>query len=345
MIIVIVGACTFWSPCQEFRYLSWGGPYVLLALLLALDLRGVVPHAKTLLVLNVILIVGGLLSHFRPDLVQALLVDHYSDFSPGLIEHMLQGRKPVLSFATHSLAGFFYGLLFYLNWQTWERRGKVVYIGFSLCYLVLALMLQSVSGYSVVLISVILILNTLIIRRKVLGIVAIGSCLIGLVPVLEGVREDLIGGVYRTASSKTNGILGRYTGDGPGVVNLNYLSEHPLRPIGVGYSRELSIIGDSGLIEHLVRGSLPLVLCVYGGFWYFLWRNVYWKRSRIVLFTVFIAFELGFSNLLYFRTLYFLPFAVAYLNSLESTRHERNHSWRARAQGVNTPVWVRSVSR
>lgn len=324
MIVLILGVCSLFSPCQEVRYLGYGGPYLLLALLFALNLRDVVPHANTLFLLNVILISLGLISHFKPDLVQAFFADHYSAFRPGpeLVEEMLQSGKPVLSFVTHSLAAFFFWLFFYLNWQTWERRGKVLYIGFSLSYMLLALMLQSFSGYAVVVIGLLVILHTLVKRRSGLGILAIVTCLslIGLVAARGGVGEGVIDSVYETANSRENGILGRYTGNGPGVLSLGYLSQNPLRPIGLGYSSDLPVISDSGLIELAVRGSFPLVLVVYGGFWWFLRRNVKWRRSRIVLFAAFMAFELGFSNLLYFRTLYLLPFAVAYLNSLEGAR-------------------------
>jgi hypothetical protein len=49
----------------------------------------------------------------------------------------------------------------------------------------------------------------------------------------------------------------------------------------------------------------------------FLRGSVRSRAAGVFLFCLFVSFETGFSNLLYFRTLYLLPYVVVYLNSLE----------------------------
>src|SRR5260370_35623157 len=59
---------------------------------------------------------------------------------------MVMFRKPVLTFGTHSLAGFFLYLFFYVNLQTYRLKGGKLFLSFALCYLFLTLSLLSVTG-------------------------------------------------------------------------------------------------------------------------------------------------------------------------------------------------------
>ena len=78
--------------------------------------------------------------------------------------------------------------------------------------------------------------------------------------------------------------------------------------------------GDSGPIELLIRGSLPLLLAVYIGFWSFVRRSLVSKGMAIAVFLMYFGFEIAYSNLLYLRTVCVLPFVIVYLNGL-SRRH------------------------
>ena len=101
--------------------------------------------------------------------------------------------------------------------------------------------------------------------------------------------------------------------------DLRYIDEHPLQGVGIGYSEALWY-GDSGPIELLIRGSVPLLLAVYVGFWSFLKRSVISKPVAVALFLIYFAFEIAYSNLLYLRTVCVLPFVIVYLNGLNRRR-------------------------
>jgi hypothetical protein len=60
------------------------------------------------------------------------------------------------------------------------------------------------------------------------------------------------------------------------------------------------------------------VLLVYGGLFAFLLTNL--RSWRVALWTwiVILAFEVGFQPLLLFRFVAFVPFMVAYFNSLDT---------------------------
>lgn len=96
---------------------------------------------------------------------------------------------------------------------------------------------------------------------------------------------------------------------------MQFLKEHPLRPLGVSSRPEL-LIGDMGFIDYLLRGSVFLVCWAYLGLFFFLKRSLIVRFDLYFLFGVILAFELGFSVLSYFRMLYLLPFFVIYLNGL-----------------------------
>ncbi|WP_141493445.1 hypothetical protein [Bacillus thuringiensis] len=123
----------------------------------------------------------------------------------------------------------------------------------------------------------------------------------------------------QTFSSHSNGVLGRYSDNGNLAGNLDYINEHPFRPIGFGYSPEI-FYGDSGIVEYLTRGSVLLVLSMYGALFLFLKNNLYSKKIAYSLFILIVLFEIGFTVLTYGRMLYLLPFVVLYLNSLEQEK-------------------------
>jgi hypothetical protein len=138
------------------------------------------------------------------------------------------------------------------------------------------------------------------------------------VPETTIVHEQLsaIGDVL---SLDTNGLRGRYSGQGALTSNLRYVASAPFSPVGAGFHPDL-MYGDSGVIEFLLRGSVPLVLLIYTGLFVFLKSNLASRSQALFLFAVLLGFEIGFSNLLYFRTQFFVPFVVVYLNHLESMK-------------------------
>lgn len=109
---------------------------------------------------------------------------------------------------------------------------------------------------------------------------------------------------------------------------INYLLSHPLSPVGLKRSEsafevesgEHFFIGDSGPLEYLVRGSVPLLVLVYFGLYRFLRGNLAARAHLVVLFLVIIAFETGFSALGSSRTYFLLPFFVIYLNHVAAAR-------------------------
>jgi hypothetical protein len=93
--------------------------------------------------------------------------------------------------------------------------------------------------------------------------------------------------------------------------------------VGLSRNDEL-LVADMGLLDYMIRGSIFLVVWVYGGLLFFLKRNVKAKADRYFLFAAIMMFELGFSVLLYSRTPFLLAFFVVYLNGLRCSPEDIN---------------------
>src|SRR6267154_1485260 len=53
-----------------------------------------------------------------------IMVGYYSNFYEELLPAMVEGLKPVTVFGSHSIAGMFAYLLFFLNFRTYQKTGK-----------------------------------------------------------------------------------------------------------------------------------------------------------------------------------------------------------------------------
>lgn len=318
---VILLACTLFSPLTEFAY---GGyvPILLCSMLLCVSVReiGLTATARRLFdicnAMNIALAVSLLL---EVPLVTRFFLANYACGYDDLLPYMISEGKPVIMFGSHSLAGFFFYLLFYLTFQTFARLGSKLNLVYALCYLFL---LASLYSFTSVIFSLLALTQLLVHfqwHKSVLaGLIATGlllTCAVVVLPRLE-VFDDLKASVLEVTHREDNGLLGRYSSSGGLMGNLEYISDHPFRPIGLGLSPQLWY-ADSGPVEYMLKGSVPLLLAVYTGAFLFFYKNLKSKRQAIFLFVAFLSFEFGYSNLQYIRTQCFLPFALVYLNGLE----------------------------
>jgi hypothetical protein len=277
-------------------------------------------------VVNIINITAGLMILAGSESVNHFLVDHYSAFYPELVPNMLLLRKPVLTFATHSLAGFFFYLFFYASFQTYKLNRKGPYLAFSVCYVFLMIALLSNSGLILAALGTLQILyhfwftsrhKSIWVSIIVLVTCAAAGFQVGFRafnPVIE-TWNNAAEVVDTVIVAPESGFISRW---GPGGImsqDIEYLKQHPFSPIGTGM-REGWTPGDIGFMNYLLMGSVMLVVFVYGGLFYFLKRTLKSKGDAYFLFCAIVLFELGFSTLTYFRMLYLLPFFVIYLNGL-----------------------------
>jgi hypothetical protein len=320
-VSVILFLSTLFSPLTEFAY---GGyiPILLFSLLLCVSVReiGLTVTARTLFdICNGVNIALAVLLLLRVPTVTQFFLNHYAWGYEELLPYMIDEGKPVLMFGSHSVAGFFFYLLFYVTFQTFVLLHSKLNLLYSLCYLALLASLSSFTSVVFCTVAVVQIVAHFQWHKSFLaGLIASALILAGVfvaLPYLDSLRDlqlDLVAVTQR----QDNGLLGRYSSSGGLTGNLEFIASHPFRPIGLGFSHDLWYT-DSGPVEYILKGSFPLLFAVYSGAFVFFYKNLRNKRRAIFLFLVFLAFELGYPNLQYIRTQFFLPFLMVYMNGLE----------------------------
>jgi len=294
-------------------------PYTALLLLMCTDLSGVTydwPLKFAWIAANVLNIGLSLLIVADYSPVKIFFISNYSAFYDQLVSNMLGAGKPVIMFGSHSIAAFFFFVCFYLHLRAFSTRVSNRSLLFAIVYLVLLVLLKSISAYCLFAAGVGMLLYYTIGLRTVilLGAVTVGLS-IAVVLITPNQWEEAVRSVQQVWYDPGSGFQGRYVGDGVLRQDLEYINDHPFRAVGIGYAESLWY-GDSGPIELLIRGSLPLLLAVYIGFWSFVRRSLLSKATGVAVFLMYFGFEIAYSNLLYLRTVCVLPLVIVYLNGL-----------------------------
>jgi hypothetical protein len=325
--LLLVFTAIFGLREQSFGELA---SFLMMALLWMLNLRSVrfgnwlYPLFSAINIANIVLGVAVLAGNSA---VAGFLTKFYTQFDDEMVSGMMLMRKPVLTFATHSLAGFFYYLFFHANFQTFKIRGGKLFLILAFCYLLLMASLLSVTG---VLLSALGLaqIGIYFLRRLphprliLIGVTAAILFVAGAGSLDPAIRQgsDIASVGRNILMSQQNGFLGRLSPTGTMYPALQYIREHPFSPLGVSRSDNL-LVADMGFLDYFIRGSIFLVVWAYGGLFLFLKRSLLVRWDLWFLFGVILGFELGFSVLGYTRMLFLLPFFVIYLNELR--RHEK----------------------
>jgi hypothetical protein len=330
----MIGLLLLFTMVSPFPEISPGVVfiYIAIAILYVLNLREVVaPRAlrRFYLAINIVSLGLGFATAFNLPWADWLLITYYSAFYRELVSNMVGADKPVLTFATHSMAGFMIYLLFYISLVTYRRRRELLILVIACLHVVLLVRLSSTTGmaYAGIAALQLLALSVAAMRRVAVPLAAVAAVLVLAGMLLFGgaasaafdrVRGTLVG-------DKVRGLASRYAADGLLAGNLMYLSRHPLEPVGFAFSERL-YYGDSGYVVNLVRGSVPLIALMYGGLFLFLRSNLRTPRVAMWIFLVILAFEVGFTPLQYFRFVGFAPFMIVYLNSLHEGDEGRDRN-------------------
>lgn len=237
--------------------------------------------------------------------VTGLISRYYWISDSNLVPLMMSLHKPVLTFGSHSLAGLFIYLFFYINWEHFKLHRRKLSLCFAFCYFLFLLGLTSFTSLAFA--SLALIQMTAWFWKRDPKMVALASlCLVALVlfaarafaDQIEALRELPEIGDAVFLNSDQSGPLARYRLEGSLRPAMNYLFEHPFSPIGLARSIYVFdvqspshfFVGDSGPLEYLLRGSLPLLFLLYFGLYRFLRNNLRVRRHGMTLFLVILAF-------------------------------------------------------
>lgn len=323
----MLGLLTVFTITSPFEAIAPGvvALYVCVAVLYTLDLRGTEHPALSWVFAGILIVslAAGYALAADVKWLDRFAYDYYNAFYPALLWNMVFANdKPVLTFATHSVAGLMIYLLFYLQLKAFQIRGGLWRLAPAIGLLGLLILLRSTTGFAFGAVATAQIAWALLRsyphRAGVLGTAyALGAIMVllasnvGVATLYARAERALVG-------DRISGLFARYSSEGLLATNFSYLSESPLSPIGFSVTETL-YLGDSGIVVNLLRGSVPLVVLVYGGLLLFLRYNLKDGRAALWIWTVVVLFEVGFTPLQYFRFVGFVPFMIMYLNSLHAS--------------------------
>jgi hypothetical protein len=323
-ILIVMSICTLSQSLFQF---SWGVfvTFNLAALLLALDLRNLRTGRFVyvcFIIANTLNIACGLAILAGNEWVDQLLINSYSQFYPELMPVTLSLHKPVLTFADHSVAAFYSYLFFWLNWETYKSKKSKLFLFFALAELVLLLGVLSFTAFFFSAVALAQIGGWLW-KRSRMAFAATVLSVLSMVPIavrlleveVSGFEELTVGGIT-VLNAAINGPQARYGASG-NVRNatMSFLAAHPFSPIGFAPPISTNVI-DSGTLEYVLRGSVPLLVLMYLGLYWFLRHNLPSRIQVLTLFFSIAVFETGFTLFVYYRTVLLLPFVVIWLNQI-----------------------------
>jgi hypothetical protein len=237
---------------------------------------------------------------------------------------MLDQHKPVLVFGTHSFAAFMIYFFFFLTWRSYLAGMGGIYLILAICNLSLIICLLSFTAVLFALIATLQILIYGFKRHKAVTVTFVCACLMSIPYVIARVQDQLGGiavgqAIDLVLNFEDSGPTGRFGPQGTLTRTFNYIKTHPLSPIGMSYFPDVTY-GDSGPIEYVLRGSLPLLALMYAGYFFFLKDNLKSRPDFRLLFSLTVLFEVGFPVLIQLRFIALIPIFIVYLNQLNDLK-------------------------
>ena len=295
-------------------------------------------YLKTLVIANTYLFILSICIIFGIPFGIDLISSSYQAFYIELIPNMLAQSKPVTVFGTHSLAGFYDFLFFIVNIAVYKYTRQTKFMMFAIGYMLFLFWLQSSTSLVNFFLAFIIIQAELYRTKKHLFYIIFAAELIAAVLTYQ-LAGDLIDQTLGQLFSERNGLGGRYSEGGNLVNNLQYVMDHPFKGIGFGYTTEF-FYADSGYLEYALRDGILGALGIFIAFSRYILRNVKTSYRYLLLFA-YLSFEVGFSNLLYFRTFPITLFSIALFNQMQgmqkvTEKTEREHNPSLKSQEHNS---------
>lgn len=328
-IVITILLCTFISPFPNYT-LGAFAPYLIISFLFLTDISDLQKSGfvdKIFIGCNIINIVLCFLIILNQSSVVQFIMNNYSQAFPGLLKKMiLWYNKPVLSFGSHSLSAFYFFSFFFMNYLTYLSKKKKTFFILALAYLPIIFMLTSTTALFFLIIAFSYLAYYSIVKFNIMSLGILISMAGIIIYFILQLNIDFSGHNFQRYifTSSEFGLNTRYSGDSALNSTYDYIKGNPFRPIGISYSDQLYYT-DSGPVVFILRGSFPLLILVYSGFFLFVNKNINDSKLKWQLIFLFMIFELGYPNLLYFRTPMLLLFIVFYLNNLKKPDKKLSH--------------------
>lgn len=321
--LLLLAVMTILSP---FSQLTLGAviPYVTFLLVCSINIKSIVftkSQRMVLILLIIFLFVSCLLVLFDVKPFIAFQESYYQMF-PDLFDFMMNwAKKPVLMFATHSVAGFAYFLialiLFIFAGIADSRTVRCLLFFSSLSFSVFLILLLSNTGFFLFVVMLLIYLFSMFRAFGIWGWLVSLIVLVTLISINIEVITTVLSFAWDSfitvASSKDNGLLARFTLNSRLAGSYEYVFNSPL--VGVGFTEHSSLaFGDNMLSEYVLRagffGYLLVLILVFG----FFYSNLKLKTVAVLLFIFVILSDLGYPLFVALRFVFIFPLLIILSN-------------------------------
>ncbi|MBU0911557.1 MAG: hypothetical protein KKF22_03360 [Gammaproteobacteria bacterium] len=331
MLLLVV--MTILSP---FSQITMGAvvPYLTFLLVCSTNIRSVIltkAQRRVVIFVVALIIVCCFLVVFDFKPFIAIQESYYQMF-PDLFDFMMNwAKKPVLMFATHSVAGFAYFLiaivLFIFARSAASKTARYSLFIASLLFSVFLVLLFSNTGFILFVVMLAVYLFSMFKAFGVWGWLISLTVLVALVSInielITTVLSFAWDSFITVASSKNNGLLARFTLDSRLAGSYEYVFNSPF--VGVGFTDHPSLaFGDNLLAEYVLRagflGYLLVLILVFG----FFYSNLKLKAVAVLLFIFVILSDLGYPLFVALRFVFIFPLIIIlsnYYYALKNKEH------------------------
>ena len=331
--MLLLAVMTILSP---FSQITLGAvvPYVTFLLVCSINIKSVVftkTQRRVVIFLIVLLFVSCLLVLFDVKPFIAFQESYYQMF-PDLFDFMMNwAKKPVLMFATHSVAGFAYFLIALILFIFARiADSKVVRYSLflaSLSFSAFLVLLLSNTGFFLFVVMLLIYLFSMFRAFGILGWLVSLIILVTLISIyiddISTVLSFAWDSFITVASSKDNGLLARFTLNSRLAGSYEYVFNSPL--VGVGFTEHSSLaFGDNMLSEYVLRagffGYLLVLVLVFG----FFYSNLKLKTVAVLLFIFVILSDLGYPLFVALRFVFIFPLLIILSNYYCALKHKEH---------------------
>jgi len=328
MLMIVLFLMTFLSPYKD---ITFGAivPYITMAFVASVnikELRFSQGQIRFIFWISVFLCILCWAVIFDSKLVIDVQESYYQ-IVPDLFNYMVAwANKPVLMFATHSVAGFAYFifsvvLFLYGNKETSFYKKNVLYF-LSLNFFVLLVFLISNTGFLLFAGLLVFYMYRFVFAKGVMPIfvfvllvLLLFTIYIEEIFILLGIAIDSVSDV---SSTKNNGILSRFTLGSRLAGSYEYVFNSPI--IGVGFTDGGKLaFGDNMLSEYVLRGGvfgyLLVVIAVFG----FFYSNIKSVSAALLMFAFVMLSDTGYPLWVAFRFVFLFPLLVVLINHLSDS--------------------------
>lgn len=270
-------------------------------------------YIKYLNLVSIILFILGFGVIFNIEMINNFLSASYVTSFTDLYKYMLSDNRPVGPFGSHSIAAFMYFTFFIIYYVLWLKSKYLLYLIISIIYVLFILELKSFSALFFIIFSIVTIINSKFLLKKIN--IQFFIINISILVIIFLLLNSFIDVTSILSGSDTNGLLSRY---GPnGVLNnsIDYLEGNLFMGDGIGYVKEL-VYTDSGYIHNLLIYGISGTIIFYITFYMCFLEKKF--TYIFIMLIAFLFFEIGYDIFFYTRTIYVL-LLITYFIQVEQT--------------------------